>query len=80
VVKQTSLTEEFDYDDFRFHYKGAALPLFAVKESGELVIFDAEHAPSPKPGQTLVSLVGPDIVGVNDAGSDHEPGPAATGP
>jgi NhaP-type Na+/H+ or K+/H+ antiporter len=59
VVKQTGLTEEFDYDDFRSHYGETALPLFAVKESGELLIFDAEHSPSVKPGHTLISLVDP---------------------
>jgi NhaP-type Na+/H+ or K+/H+ antiporter len=59
VVKQTGLTEEFDYDDFRAHYGKTALPLFAVKESGELLVFDAEQVSSLKPGHTLISLVDP---------------------
>lgn len=57
VVKKTPLTEEFDFERFQQHYGESALPLFAVKESGELVVFAAPGKAAPKPGQTLISLV-----------------------
>lgn len=57
VVKQTPLTEEFDYNKFRSHYGEAALPLFAIRDSREVVVFVSASPATPKPGQTLISLV-----------------------
>ncbi len=59
VIKTTKLTQEFEYETFRSLYGEAAIPLFLVKESGDLVVFTADNAPTPKPGQTLISLVDP---------------------
>ncbi len=59
VVKATKLTQEFEYEAFQSLYGKAAIPLFLVKESGDLVVFTADNAPTPKPGQTLISLVDP---------------------
>ncbi len=57
TVKATPLTEEFGYENFRAHYGDDALPLFAVKDPGQLVIYAAVDTPNPKAGQTLISLV-----------------------
>lgn len=59
VIKRTRLTDEFDYEAFREHYGGRAVPLFSVKESGDIVIYTTTAPPSPKSGQTLISLVDP---------------------
>jgi NhaP-type Na+/H+ or K+/H+ antiporter len=59
VVKRTKLTDEFDFDAFRAYYGDDALPLFSVKESGDIIIYTTTSPPSPKPGQTLISLVDP---------------------
>jgi hypothetical protein len=59
VIKRTKLTDEFDFAAFQAYYGNDALPLFSVKESGDIVIYTTTSAPSPKPGQTLISLVDP---------------------
>ena len=59
MIKRTRLTDEFDYGAFRKHYGESAIPLFSVKESGDIVIYTTTAPPSPKPGQTLISLVNP---------------------
>jgi hypothetical protein len=59
VVKRTRLTDEFDFAAFREHYGDSAVPLFSVKEGGDVVIYTTTSPPSPKPGQTLISLVNP---------------------
>jgi len=57
VIKRTRITKEFDAEAFRDHYGETALPLFVVKESGEVTLTTAGTAFEPKPGQTLISLV-----------------------
>ena len=59
MVKRTKLTDEFDFGAFQKYYGDDALPLFSVKESGDIVIYTTTSPPSPKPGQTLISLVDP---------------------
>jgi NhaP-type Na+/H+ or K+/H+ antiporter len=59
VVKKTPLTKEFDYDAFRGLYGEEAIILFIKNPSGEIIPFTADRPPSPKPGQTLISLVDP---------------------
>ncbi len=56
-VKTTTLTEEFDFDAYREHYGANARLLFVVTPSRRLVVVTADHAPEPKPGDTLISLV-----------------------
>lgn len=57
VVKATRITERFRYESFMQLYGPSALPMFLLDEWGGLTVFDAEHEPAAKPGQTLVSAV-----------------------
>jgi len=57
VIKTTKLTEEFDYDAFRKLYGEEAIPLFTIAQNGNLVVFTKDSPPTPRPGQTLISLV-----------------------
>lgn len=59
VIKQNRLTDEFGFEDFRARYGDGAVPLFLVRESGEILIFTADAPLAPKSGQTLISLVEP---------------------
>ena len=59
IVKGTSLTEKFDYDDFKKLYGETAVPLFLIDENENLTVFDVENQASPRPGQTLISIVDP---------------------
>ncbi len=56
-LKKTPLTDEFNYDSFQSLYGEKALPLFIIKESGELVVMASDNTPTPLPGQSLISLV-----------------------
>jgi len=57
VIKRTPLTEEFDFEAFRARYGESAIPLFAIRESGGVVVVTVLDPPVLKPGQTLISLV-----------------------
>jgi NhaP-type Na+/H+ or K+/H+ antiporter len=59
VVKTTKLSPEFDWTAFRERYGKDALPLFVVTEAGALQVAVADKPPSPKAGQTVISLVSP---------------------
>ena len=56
VIKKTTMTEEFDYESFMSLYENA-LPLFIIKESGELIVCTADSEPAPQKGQQLIALV-----------------------
>ncbi len=56
-LKKTPLTDEFNYDSFQSLYGEKALPLFIIKENGELVVLALDNTPPPLPGQSLISLV-----------------------
>jgi len=56
-LKKTPLTDEFNYDSFQSLYGEKALPLFIIKENGELVVLALDNTPTPLPGQSLISLV-----------------------
>jgi NhaP-type Na+/H+ or K+/H+ antiporter len=57
VVKKTRITEEFSYDDLKARYGPGTLPLVIITESGNLQIVSAEHRPTPRAGDTLLSII-----------------------
>ena len=57
TIKATPLGEEFDYDAFREHYSGDVMPMLVITSDNKLDVLVAGDEVSPKPGQTLVSLV-----------------------
>jgi hypothetical protein len=77
TVKATKLSPEFDYAAFRARYGEDALPLFVVTEAGSLVVCTADKSPSPKPGQTLISLVDPRLAA---SGESVKTAPEETAP
>jgi NhaP-type Na+/H+ or K+/H+ antiporter len=56
-IKKNRLTEEFDYDAFQEMYGDSAIPLFLIEKNNSLYVFTTDKPLSPKPGQTLISLV-----------------------
>lgn len=60
VVKITSLSEEFTYEDFRTLYGPRALVLFIIGEDGRLSVMTEERPADPQPGQRVVAAVNPD--------------------
>jgi len=56
TIKRTNLTEEFTYQDFVERYGESAIPLFIIR-GGDVSIMTVANPPTPKAGQTLISLV-----------------------
>jgi NhaP-type Na+/H+ or K+/H+ antiporter len=56
-VKATTLSEEFDYEQFQARYGRSAIPLFLIPEDGSLHIITHTEEMTPKPGQTIIALV-----------------------
>lgn len=60
AIKKTHITEQFDYAAFKEKYR-TAIPLFLITEKGELqILAAADKQPEPVPGQSIISLVGPE--------------------
>lgn len=59
IVKRTPITEEFDIDALNAMYNYSVLPLFVIRESGNLGVLAAEDDFIPKAGQTMISIVDP---------------------
>jgi NhaP-type Na+/H+ or K+/H+ antiporter len=57
AIKKTSLSEEFNYEDFRQMYGQAAVVLFLIDGKGNLRICAADEPISPESGDTLLALV-----------------------
>jgi len=57
VLKKTPLTEEFTYKSFKERYGDKAMPMFLIRENGDLVPFAQDNVPTPIAGQQLVALV-----------------------
>ncbi|MDX9974935.1 MAG: cation:proton antiporter [FCB group bacterium] len=62
AIRRTTLTREFDYEAFLNHYGDDAVPLFLVRETGSVLVINADKPVAPKVGQTLISLVSPAAV------------------
>ena len=61
IIKKTPITEEFTYDDFLDLYGHDAVPLFIIGDGGKITVATVGQTVSPKPGQTIISLVNPKL-------------------
>ena len=59
VIKRTDITEKFSFEAFKTLYGESAVPFFLITEDRELQVFTIDKGLSPKPGQTIISLVDP---------------------
>ena len=59
MLKKNSITEEFDFESFIVKYGETALPVFLITDSGKLNVCTAADPSSPKPGQSIISIVNP---------------------
>lgn len=59
VVKKTTLTGEFTYEQFKARHGHEAVPLFLVNGKGQVRIFCADEKMNPPVGWSLISLVKP---------------------
>ncbi|MEJ2504812.1 MAG: sodium:proton antiporter [Ignavibacteriaceae bacterium] len=57
IIKTTNLSDEFNFDDMRNHYKKKIIPFFLITENGKLFISTLEEPIKPEPGDTVIALV-----------------------
>ncbi len=60
VVKVTTLSAEFTFEDFRTLYGPRAIILFTIAEDGRLSVMTDQKLADPQPGQSVVAVVNPD--------------------
>ncbi len=56
-IRETKLSESFDFDAYYKQYYKQAIPLFAIDAKNRLRIFDAETDLKAGPGWTILSLI-----------------------
>ena len=62
VVKVTTLTEAFTFEDYHTLYGNHVMILFLITDGDRLTIMTPEREPDPKPGQSIVAIVDPDAL------------------
>ncbi|MBL4698928.1 MAG: sodium:proton antiporter [Phycisphaerales bacterium] len=60
VVKATTISDEFTYDDYHTLYGSAAIPLFTITSGGTMSISTIDKPVEPEPGDTIIALVNPE--------------------
>lgn len=60
VVKATTISEEFTYDDYHTLYGSTALPLFTVSPAGLMTVSTVDKPVEPEAGDTIIALVNPE--------------------
>jgi NhaP-type Na+/H+ or K+/H+ antiporter len=56
-LRADRLTKELTFQTWRELYGQTALPLFVLSEKGRLEVFTTDHSPTPRTGDTLISMV-----------------------
>tara|TARA_R110002111_G_scaffold78780_1_gene124908 strand:- start:356 stop:2218 length:1863 start_codon:yes stop_codon:yes gene_type:complete len=60
IVKATTISEEFTYEDYLTLYGSSALPLFTINPGGTMVVSSDTKFVQPTPGDTVIALVNPE--------------------
>lgn len=80
VLKATTLSEEFTFNDFRTLYGPGALVMFVIDREGDVEIIAAGKSATATPGQTVVALIDPDDLLMPFQLTEAEAGPEGTDP
>lgn len=58
TIKSTALSSSFSYADYLANYEERPpIPLAVVTSDSKLQLFTEDNRPTPKPGQTIISLI-----------------------
>ncbi len=60
VIKATTISDEFTYDDYHTLYGSTAIPLFTISPVGTLTVSTIDKPVEPESGSTVISLVNPE--------------------
>jgi NhaP-type Na+/H+ or K+/H+ antiporter len=61
-VRATRLSKEFDYASYRVEHGQNVLPIVVKKPDGSFLICTEDGKQGPKPGDTILAIIGPDRV------------------
>lgn len=67
IIKTTTLSDNFNFADFKKKYGPDALPLFLIGEDGKLIICTTDRPVEPRAGQKIIALVQPTSAAENEA-------------
>ncbi len=70
VIKATTISDEFTYEDYRTLYGSTAITLFTITASGSLIVSTVDKPAEPASGDTVIALVNPEELFVINALSD----------
>lgn len=60
VIKATSISDEFTFEDYRTLYGDEAVPMFVINDEGDVQIAVAGKHPTAEPGSKIIALVNPE--------------------
>jgi NhaP-type Na+/H+ or K+/H+ antiporter len=60
VIKATTISEEFTYENYHTLYGSTAIPLFTISPGGLLAVSTIDKPVEPDPGDTIIALVNPE--------------------
>lgn len=66
LIKATTISEEFTYDDYHTLYGSTTIPLFVVSPAGNLTVSTVGKSIEPSAGDTIIALVNPEELFVID--------------
>ena len=76
VIKATTISDEFTFNDYRTLYGSSAIPMFKITQAGVLSVSTVDMPVEPIAGDTVIALVNPDelFVGAPVFDDEHESG------
>jgi NhaP-type Na+/H+ or K+/H+ antiporter len=60
VIKATTISEEFTYEDYKTLYGSSVIPLFTISQTGSLSVSTLDKPIEPTPADTIIALVNPE--------------------
>ncbi len=60
VIKATTISEEFTYDDYHTLYGSSAIPFITISQAGTVTIATIDKPLEPLPGDTIIAIVNPE--------------------
>jgi len=60
IIKATTISEEFSYDDYHTLYGSSAIPFMTISSTGAVTIATVDKALEPEAGDTIIAIVNPE--------------------
>ncbi len=60
VIKATTISDEFTYENYHTLYGSTAIPLFTITAAGNMTVSTVDKPVDPMAGETIIALVNPE--------------------